>query len=138
MSGDDWGECEECGQRPATTGIAFGSLGENVCQQCADGLTSDGAGVGNDIQQRSPEARYPPPFGKEEDCICPDSWRKTRPRNHSQRCQKAYERKRLIKALEYQANCGVQWAREALEEIERLSKLRRQGLAMKRRGTNGQ
>lgn len=34
--------------------------------------------------------RYPPPFGKDEDCICPDSWRKTRPRNHTDECEHAF------------------------------------------------
>jgi len=37
---------------------------------------------------------YPPPFGREEDCICSDAWRKTRPRNHSDKCVAEYERKR--------------------------------------------
>lgn len=42
---------------------------------------------------------YPPPFGEEEDCICPDWWRKTRPRNHTDKCMAAYEQQRQARRV---------------------------------------
>lgn len=44
--------------------------------------------------QKPTEHVYPPPFGKEEDCICPDSWRSTMPANHCEACEQHFERKR--------------------------------------------
>lgn len=50
---------------------------------------------------------YPPPFGEEEDCICPDSWRRTRPRNHTERCEKAFEAKRSERRAADQCAAGT-------------------------------
>ena len=43
------------------------------------------------VAQSKAASAYPPPFGKEEDCICSDAWRRTRPANHCDACVSAFE-----------------------------------------------